>query len=401
LSRLITLFYWISYFLLTIPSALILIFILILRPLLKIKVTPIMTHRFGHLCLNPAIYIFQKKERSLDLFFPHRLGICNKIIYKFWKKKIQIFPHLILKPLYDLIKILKLEKNFSCSDFPYNDRDINYLIQKNKKLSILSQLEKNECIKVLQKKNLFDRKIICLFVRDDNYLRKYGKKSWYYLSHKNVDLNLFKPSINFLIKKGYTVFRMGAERGKKIKINSKFYFDYANSDIRSELMDIFLSDACYFCIQTGTGGAAAAQILKKPILEINTPAHQMMTYLKNSVLLTKHLYSIKKRKYLSLKELMNYDPYSVIKRTSLDKLGIKVVENSSTEILETVKEIEKRTSNLWKISNVEKKLKIRFSSMFNLNMKNLKENANIRFHGKKIKANMSLYFMKKNKYWLN
>ena len=45
-------------------------------------------------------------------------------------------------------------------------------------------------------------------------------------------------------------------------------------------MDIFLSDACYFCIQTGTGGAAAAQILKKPILEINTPAHQMMTYLK-------------------------------------------------------------------------------------------------------------------------
>ena len=73
---------------------------------------------------------------------------------------------------------------------------------------------------------------------------------------------------------------MGAEKGKKIKINSKFYFDYANSDIRSELMDIFLSDACYFCIQTGTGGAAAAQILKKPILEINTPAHQMMTYLK-------------------------------------------------------------------------------------------------------------------------
>ena len=26
----------------------------------------------------------------------------------------------------------------------------------------------------------------------------------------------------------------------------------------------FLSDACYFCIQTGTGYAAAAQTLKKP-----------------------------------------------------------------------------------------------------------------------------------------
>ena len=59
-----------------------------------------------------------------------------------------------------------------------------------------------------KKKELYNRKIICLFVRDDNYLKKYGKKSWYYLSHKNVDLDLFKPSINFLIKKGYTVFRM-------------------------------------------------------------------------------------------------------------------------------------------------------------------------------------------------
>ena len=64
-----------------------------------------------------------------------------------------------------------------------------------------------------------------------------------------------------------------------------------------------------------SGGAAAAQILKKPYIEI--PAHQMI-YLK-ICLLTKHLYSNKKRKYLSLKELMNYDPYSVIKRTSLDK----------------------------------------------------------------------------------
>ena len=111
MSRSIALSYWLSYFLLIIPSALILLIIIILRPLVKIKITPIMTHRFGHLCLNPAIYIFEKKS-SLDLFFPHRLGISNKIIYKFWKKKIHIFPHLILKPLHDLIRIFKLEKSF-------------------------------------------------------------------------------------------------------------------------------------------------------------------------------------------------------------------------------------------------------------------------------------------------
>ena len=59
-------------------------------------------------------------------------------------------------------------------------------------------------------------------------------------------------------------------------------------------MDIYLSNNCEFCIQTGTG-CCCSSIIKKPTLEINTPPHQLMTYLKNSVLLTKHLYSKKKK----------------------------------------------------------------------------------------------------------
>ena len=39
---------------------------------------------------------------------------------------------------------------------------------------------------------------------------------------------------------------------------------------------------------------------------------------------------------------MKYDPYSMIKRTSLREKGIEVVENSSKEILESVKEMTYR-----------------------------------------------------------
>ena len=284
-------------------------------------------------------------------------------------------------------------------NFSNKDRDIEYLIQKNRKFSILDESQKKNCKTILKKKGFEKRKIVCLFIRDDNYLKKYGKKNWRYLSHKNIDINLFKSSIKFLIDKKYLVFRMGASKGKKIDIRSNNFFDYANSRMRSEEMDIYLSNNCEFCIQTGTGGAAAAQLLKKPTLEINTPPHQLMTYLKNSVLLTKHLYSKKKRKFLSLRELMKYDPYSMIKRTSLREKGIEVVENSSKEILESVKEMTYRVQKKWKVTKHEKNLKKRFNEIFDLSMINSK--SQLKFHGNQIRGNISYYFIKKNKYWLN
>ena len=401
-SKIKTVFYWLFYSILSPLSFIFFLMIVVLKPVIDIRITPLLSHRFGHLCLNPAIFFFEKKkkkENSLDLFFTHRLGICNSVMFNFWSKKINIFPNILLKPTYDIINFFNCKKIFSYVNFSNKDRDIDYLIQKNKKISILNNIQKKNCQNILKNKGFEKKKFVCLFIRDDNYLKKYGKKNWNYLSHKNVDINLFKSSIKFLIKKKYLVLRMGAAKGKKILIKNNNFYDYANSKMRSEEMDIYLSDNCEFCIQTGTGGAAAAQLFKKPTLEINTPPHQLMTYLKNSELLTKHLYSKKKGKFLSLKELMKYDPYSMIKRDSLEEKGIKIIENTSKEILESVKEITYRMQKKWRVTSHEKKLKKRFNEIFDLSMINSK--SQLKFHGNKIKGNFSLYFMKKNKYWLN
>lgn len=303
-NKINTILYWFFYFFFLPISFIFFIIIVILRPIIEIRITPLLSHRFGHLCLNPAIYIFEKKKKtlnSLDLFFTHRLGICNSVMFNFWKKKIIIFANIILKPTYDIILFFNYKKKFSHANFSNKDRDIDYLIQKNRKFNILNNFQKKNCQKILKKNGFEKKKIVCLFVRDDNYLKKYGKKDWRYLSHKNISIDLFKSSINFLINKKYFIFRMGAAKGKKIQIKSNNFYDYANSEIRSEEMDVYLSENCEFCIQTGTGGAAAAQLFKRPILEINTPPHQLMTFLKNSVLLTKHLYSKKKKKIFKFK----------------------------------------------------------------------------------------------------
>ena len=96
---------------------------------------------------------------------------------------------------------------------------------------------------------------------------------------------------------------------------------------------------------------------------------------------------------------MEYDPYSMVRRTSLNEKGIEVVENSSKEILESVKEMTYRVQKKWKVTKHEKNLKKRFNEIFDLSMINSK--SQLKFHGNQIRGNISYYFIKKNKYWLN
>ena len=75
-NKIKTVFYWLFYIFL-LPLSLVFFFtILVLKPLLDIRITPLMSHRFGHLCLNPAIFFFEKRKKKIkciDLFFNHRL----------------------------------------------------------------------------------------------------------------------------------------------------------------------------------------------------------------------------------------------------------------------------------------------------------------------------------------
>ena len=76
--------------------------IFILSPFFYIRLTPILTNRYGSLSLNPEIYLLEKKNESqnkkatFDIFFSSKYGICNKILYELWKKKFLLFPFIWL-----------------------------------------------------------------------------------------------------------------------------------------------------------------------------------------------------------------------------------------------------------------------------------------------------------------
>jgi putative glycosyltransferase (TIGR04372 family) len=114
------------------------------------------------------------------------------------------------------------------------------------------------------------RPIVILYLRTHNYKSEpIGGITFY--SYRNSDPNSYQNAVVELIKRGYSVVRVGAPGQFKLSIDSQFYWDYANSVHRSDYMDVYLFSVSKFCI-CGAGGASnLALIFNKPILWVDYP----------------------------------------------------------------------------------------------------------------------------------
>ena len=91
------LLFYISFLIVFLFFPIIFLLIKILSLFFIVRITEIATNRYGHLTLNPEIYLLEKKEKEkdnkfLDFFYASKYGVCNKEVLNLWKKKIFNFP---------------------------------------------------------------------------------------------------------------------------------------------------------------------------------------------------------------------------------------------------------------------------------------------------------------------
>jgi hypothetical protein len=84
------------YFLFFLLSPFLFILIIFLKPIIIVRIVPIMTNRYGHLAMNPEVYLVEKNmfkfsKKYLDLFFYSRYGICNYELFYLVKKILLFF----------------------------------------------------------------------------------------------------------------------------------------------------------------------------------------------------------------------------------------------------------------------------------------------------------------------
>lgn len=359
-----------------------LLLIKILKKFLNIKFYKIRTERIGHLFFNTLLFIERKKKKiyhqnkKINFLIPyidHQSIISNKYLLRFWKKFLYFHKSRLIKYL-----LLTDEKIFKNNDLKLNVVTYDY----NGTLDNLSTkvfFSKNELEKGYSFLKNFglnkDDKFVCLLVRDNNYLKKkFPNKDFSYHDHRNSNIFNYEKACKYLISKGIFIFKMGLFSDKKLKLNKKYYFDYANSNARSDFFDIFLSAYCYFWISTGTGLDASNYVFNKPILYTNRSPIGYLMAKNNSLSLIKHHYDTKLMRNLTLREINNNVLINAATSSDFLEKGINLVENSEEEIFLSTQELyESLTGNFRFIKereelNLKARKLIKYDSKFFLDI---------------------------------
>lgn len=346
-------------------------FVLVIRlikPFCIIRFGQLESEGIGHFSQPVEIYLSEMEcgihgnDKVFDCWYAHKI-ICNQALKNKWSTHLRIVPR-IVKPMHLLNRLIP---GGEVHEIPYRkitDRrtpwqviDMFNVLQKTKPRITFSDGEKQEYTKFL-KKSGFDitKKFVCLSVRDGAY---HGDADL--CSHRNSSVTEYFGAIDYLIKLGYQVVRIGANVGEDINMKNSSLFDYASSGIRSEVLDLFIISECAFLIGTGSGIDTVASLFRKPQVYLNiTEIGYLSWYSYNSIIIFRK-YQIDDE-VLSISEIFNsgFDKYTLAYQ--FKESNIKLINNTVEEINAVLWEMHARLNGCWQSEDKDKELQVLFTS---------------------------------------
>ena len=344
-----------------IPVACAIIFV---SPLIRIRFIKLFSSRIGHYSINTEIILcaldlrLEKDKRCKTFFYiSSNEPICNMQLHQMWKREIFILPFSSLITNIDNFLLRfggKKYKNYSIKKLQDNCEDRYNLLERIKKCHLsFTQQEENRGKTLLEELGVLQgAPFICLLVRDSHYLNTYMPSvDWAYHSYRDADINSYQVAANYLAEQGYYVIRMGKFVKDPFVTHHAKVIDYANSKLRSDFMDIYLSAYCFFFISTCTGLDSVARVFRKPLLVTNLVLADFDIWHPWQLFIPKKIMDLKTKKLLTLKEMhqlyFEMRPKKQIPQL-MKKKELCYVDNTQEEIKDSVEEMLKRLKGVWK-----------------------------------------------------
>jgi len=356
----------------------------------KKKIFPI-NGAIGHFSLS--LY-FSKQLYNKDqcIFFytsesyDHKYSARNHNDYLFKKTKKIFNFNQDYKNVYEIVKavnsLIPRKYNFDVTPEHMAMGEFNFSKLYNEKSKLFEFTEEENLIgdSFLKQHNLTKNKFICFIVRTSEYninlsagmgLREKKTREFYNVNPKN-----YIPALKYLTDLDYKIIRMGKGFSQPFPFLHENFIDYAISNDRNDFLDVWLSANCYFFFGTNNGPIALPSVFNKPFLGTNAfPLGVIHSYIPKSI----HLPRIAQRngKLLNIREQVELDVIKQVNGVYYEKEGIQVLENTSDEILNAVKDIENKIANGFFVNdlnmkfwnNMEKEWKPKF---FSQNIKRIK-----------------------------
>jgi len=380
-----------------------------------VRVQKIPSKNFGDFLIFVSIYyckkklnIDQPKKKCIDLLYIHHKDkTYNKQLEKMWRRRMIFFSSYLLDPIYKANKIFPGWKKHTIEILSTKlEYDVDNLVERYRPLDFTEE-EEVFGQKILSQFGLKNTdKFVCLAVRDGTYNKVKDPSNlidYSYHDYRNHDIDNFKLASEELAKKGYFVFRMGVTTAKPFNINNPKIIDYANSNLRSDFMDIYLGAKCSFCFSTGYGYDQVPYVFGRPIALASLPLGDLRTHSKKFLLLTKHHFLKEKKRKLSMSEIFTYGlAYAYDSRIFKEK-GVELIDYKPEEIKDFVLEMSNNL-DFKELDKEDEKLQENFKNLFSLNIKKTNYSSQVKtpyykLQGK-IKSRFSTKFLRENKNWL-
>lgn len=388
-------------------GAIVVLFIRVIQPILLIRIGMLGASRIGHFVGNTEMYLSEKKaginipnQRYVDLFFIPK-PISNTFIAKIWKRSLRVLPSLILAPIFRLNQLFPDSSKFTAGETTQSDRDVFNLLNRFESNIKFNQDEIKLGRDLLLQMGIPEKaSFVCLMVRDNAYLRHHFPNSDFsYHDFRSSSIEQYKEMAEYLASQGFYVVRMGERVETAFPSKNPKVIDYANSNHRSNFMDVFLGATCAFAVSTGTGWDAIPEMTRRPIVFVNfVPLAYIHTSRREIVTLPKKLRWKANGNMLNVSEFFSTNIAYALRLQDYEEAGIILEENSSDEITEAVKEMISLLAGI-EFENVKaKEVQEKFWKMFPLDCVDPYKQQ--RLHGDNF-SRISSYFLLKHDKFLN
>ena len=220
-----------------------------------------------------------------------------------------------------------------------------------------------------------------------------------YHEYRNIDSDKFIEAAKKLSERGYYVFRMGRVQEKIFDANDSKIIDYANSEKKSDFLDIYLSSHCTFFSTTLSGLDNVLPIFNVPTVFI--PINLFMARQYKNYLISTKIYIDADGNKLSLKKLFEKDLIWRQKKQDFEMENVIPMEPDDNQIKDLMLEMDDHIINSKPYSEYENNLNQKFWEMYSYYYnKDDRAKEEIQINGKlQVLSRFDKNFLKKNHEW--
>jgi putative glycosyltransferase (TIGR04372 family) len=288
-----------------------------------------------------------RDKKKLIYILPKKAKLTNSILAEYFEKYVKIIKDDFDTGIEDFASSLSLPLGLCVPmkrECLYLDIAANKCESEEKKNKINSSILKlqdkhlNQGKEILKKMGLpKDAWYVTLHVREPGYKGETSKNTNEGFRNSSP-LNYLK-AIGRITKSGGWVFRMGDSSMTPLP-EMKNLIDYARSNFKSEMMDIFLAATSRFCIGTASGFFRIPRYFGVPVIFTNSAFPMPYYSLKsNDLYLPKLIKKKSTNKFQTFKEIMSFPSILYQGEEAFKEQGLSFIENSSEEIDLSVKEM--------------------------------------------------------------